>query len=244
MEKIITSNNSDALIFFKTTERVFIIFSKIKQGFDRKSKRVVALMLAASMLCGIAGCTKEPSDSPADISDASVELSNDNDEIGFDIDRVRKSIIIKGQTIEIPVKLGEIPEGWSYKLYDEKDVYLRENQFLATMYYNGNEMYIAALENYNKNKPEESIIYNLTIYESDCSIDGLMPQLSTKQDVIDKYGEPLSGVGNEHYYYYGIVNGENKTGGRLNDHSISVRFTEDNLIKSISITYADLSVNY
>ena len=244
MEKIITSNSSDALNFFKTTERVFIIFSKIKQGFDRKSKRVVALMLAASMLCGIAGCTKEPSDSPADISDASVELSNDNDEIGFDIDRVRKSIIIKGQTIEIPVKLGEIPEGWSYKLYDEKDVYLRENQFLATMYYNGNEMYIAALENYNKNKPEESIIYNLTIYESDCSIDGLMPQLSTKQDVIDKYGEPLSGVGNEHYYYYGIVNGENKTGGRLNDHSIGVRFTEDDLIKSISITYADLSVNY
>ena len=244
MEKIITSNNSDVLNFFKTTERVFIMFSKIKQGFDRKSKRVVALMLAASMLCGIAGCTKEPSDSPADISDASVELSNDNDEIGFDIDRVRKSIIIKGQTIEIPVKLGEIPEGWSYKLYDEKDVYLRENQFLATMYYNGNEMYIAALENYNKNKPEESIIYNLTIYESDCSIDGLMPQLSTKQDVIDKYGEPLSGVGNEHYYYYGIVNGENKTGGRLNDHSIGVRFTEDNLIKSISIAYADLSVNY
>ncbi len=223
---------------------VFIIFSKIKRGFDREGKRAVALMLAASMLCGIAGCTKEPSDSPADISDASIELSNDNDEIGFDIDRVRKNIIIKGQTIEIPVKLGEIPEGWSYKLYDEKDVYLRENQFLATMYYNGNEMYIAALENFFPDKPKESIIYNLTIYESDCSIDGLMPQLSTKQDVIDKYGEPLSGVGNEHYYYYGIVNGENKTGGRLNDHSIGVRFTEDNLIKSISITYADLSVNY
>lgn len=223
---------------------VFIIFSKIKRGFDREGKRAVALMLAASMLCGIAGCTKEPSDSPADISDASIELSNDNDEIGFDIDRVRKNIIIKGQTIEIPVKLGEIPEGWSYKLYDEKDVYLRDNQFLATMYYNGNEMYIAALENYNKNKPEESIIYNLTIYESDCSIDGLVPSETTKQEVVKRYGEPLSGVGNEHYYYYGIVNGENKTGGRLNDHSIGVRFTEDNLIKSISITYADLSVNY
>ena len=73
---------------------VFIIFSKIKRGFDREGKRAVALMLAASMLCGIAGCTKEPSDSPADISDASIELSNDNDEIGFDIDRVRKNIII------------------------------------------------------------------------------------------------------------------------------------------------------
>ena len=220
------------------------MFSKIKHGFDRKAKRLVALMLAASMLCGIAGCTKEPSESPADINDTSIELSNDNDEIGFDIDRVRKNIIIKGQTIEIPDKLGEIPEGWSYKLYDENDVYLRENQFLATMYYNGNEMYIAALENYNKNKPEESIIYNLTIYESDCSIDGLVPSETTKQEVVKRYGEPLSGVGNEHYYYYGIVNGENKTGGRLNDHSIGVRFTEDDLIKSISITYADLIVNY
>ena len=84
------------------------MFSKIKHGFDRKAKRLVALMLAASMLCGIAGCTKEPSESPEDINDTSIELSNDNDEIGFDIDRVRKSIIIKGQTIEIPVKLGEI----------------------------------------------------------------------------------------------------------------------------------------
>lgn len=246
MEKIITSNNSDALIFFKTTERVFIIFSKIKQGFDRKSKRVVALMLAASMLCGIAGCTKEPSDSPADISDASVELSNDNDEIGFDIDRVRKSIIIKGQTIEIPVKLGEIPEGWSYKLYDEKDVYLRDNQFLATMYYNGNEMYIAALENFFPDKPKESIIYNLTIETDDCSIDGLVPSETTKQEVVKRYGEPVSkAVYNGcDYYRYGIVNGENKAGGRLNDHSLGIRFDESDTITKISITYADLSVNY
>ena len=112
------------------------------------------------------------------------------------------------------------------------------------MFYNGEEMYIAALENYNKNKPKESIIYNLTIYESDCSIDGLIPQLSTKQDVIDKYGEPLSGVGNERYYYYGIVNGENKTGGRLNDHCIGVRFTENDIIKAISIAYANLDKQY
>ena len=38
--------------------------------------------------------------------------------------------------------------------------------------------------------------------------------------------------------------GKKTAGGRLNDHSIGVRFTEDDLIKSISITYADLSVNY
>lgn len=220
------------------------MFSKIKHGFDRKAKRLVALMLAASMLCGIAGCTKEPSESPANINDTSIELSNDNDEIGFDIDRVRKNIIIKGQTIEIPVKLGEIPEGWSYKLYDENDVYLRENQFLATMYYNGNEMYIAALENFFPDKPKESIIYNLTIETDDCSIDGLVPFKSTKQEVVKRYGEPVPTASDDEYYLYGIVNGENKVGGRINDHSLGIRFDESDIITEISITYADLSVNY
>ena len=209
------------------------MFSKIKHGFDRKAKRLVALMLAASMLCGIAGCTKEPSESPADINDTSIELSNDNDEIGFDIDRVRKSIIIKGQTIEIPVKLGEIPEGWSYKLYDEKDIYLRDN-----------EMYIAALENFFPDKPKESIIYNLTIETDDCSIDGLVPFKSTKQEVVKRYGEPVPTASDDEYYLYGIVNGENKVGGRINDHSLGIRFDESDIITEISITYADLSVNY
>ena len=201
-------------------------------------------MLAASMLCGMAGCSKEQAEYPAESNDTSVDLSNGNDEADFDIDRVRKSIIIKGQTIEIPVKLGEIPEGWSYKLYDEKEVYLRDNQFLATMYYNGNEMYIAALENFFPDKPKESIIYNLTIETDDCSIDGLVPFKSTKQEVVKRYGEPVPKVSDGDYYYYGIVNGESKVGGRLNDHSLGIRFDESDTITEISITYADLSVNY
>lgn len=220
------------------------MFSKIKHWFDGKAQRLVALMLAASLFCGIAGCSKEQAEYPAESNDTSVDLSNGNDETGFDIDRVRKSIIIKGQTIEIPMKLKDLPKGWTYKLYDEKDVFLKDDQFLATMFYNDEEMYVAALENYKKNKPKESIIYNLTIYSSDCSIDGLTPQLSTRQDLVDKYGQPLPDVSDNGYYYYGIVNGENKIGGRLNDHCIGVRFTEDALIKSISITYADLDKQY
>lgn len=221
-----------------------LMFNNINYRFSKKGESMVALLVVATMLCNFTGCSNGETLSPTDRNITSVGVSNSVNETGFDIDRVRKSIIIKGQTIEIPMKLNNLPNGWTYKLYDEKDVYLKDNQFLATMFHNGEEMYIAALENYNKSRPEESIIYNLTIYESDCSIDGLIPQLSMKQDVIDKYGEPLSGVGNEHYYYYGIVNGENKTGGRLNDHSIGVRFTEDDLIKSISITYADLDKQY
>lgn len=85
------------------------MFSKIKHGFDRKAKRLVALMLAASMLCGIAGCTKEPSESPADINDTSIELSNDNDEIGFDIDRVRKISLSRGKRLKFPLNSAKYP---------------------------------------------------------------------------------------------------------------------------------------
>lgn len=214
--------------------------SYVKRVRNHGSIKPVALLLAAVMLLGLAGCDK--SEDPGSVPESPAVVSDS--ETGFDIELVRKKIVIKGQTIEIPIKLKDLPNGWSYKLYDEKDVYLKDNQFLATMYYNDEEMYIAALENYNKNKPKESIIYNLTIYDSDCSIDGLTPQVSTQQDVVDKYGEPLPGVGNDGYYYYGIVNGQNHIAGRQNDHSIGVRFTEDNIIKEISITYADLTKEY
>lgn len=122
-------------------------------------------------------------------------------------------------------------------------MYLRDDQYLADMYYNGEKMYVAALEQYNKKKPKESIIYNLTVYDSDGSIGGLVPQVTTKQGVEDKYGTPTT-ISSYGTYYYGIVNGENKFAGRINDHSISVKFDDNDIIKSITITYADLSKQY
>ena len=219
------------------------MFINDKKRFGGKINRTVAFMLSATLLCGMSGCSQNE-EFVSDDKSSLTDISADKNETGFDIEKVRKNIVIKGQKIEIPMKLKDLPKGWSYKLYDENDVYLRENQFLATMFYNDEEMYIATLENYYESKPQESIIYNLTIYDSDCSIGGLTPQLSTKQDVVDRYGEPLADVSRDDYYSYGIVNGENKLGGRLNNHSLGVRFTEDDIIKSISITYADLDKQY
>lgn len=176
-------------------------------------------------------------------SDEPSSAVNSFSEDGFDIERIRQRIVIKGQTIEIPMKLKDLPKGWSYKLFDEKEVFLKDDQFLATMFYNNEEMYIASLENYNSKKVKESIIYNLTIENSDCSIDGFIPLESTKQELVEKYGEPVQTT-SYGSYYYGLVNGDNKLGGRINDHSICVKFTEDDIIETISITYADLTKQY
>lgn len=219
-----------------------IVFSKLKHRLDGSGKRAVAFTIAALLLCGIAGCTEEPSESLAESNGTLTDISNSDDKTGFDIDRVRKNIIIKGQTIEIPTKLKDLPKGWTYKLYDEKDVFLKDDQYLATMFYNDEEMYIAALENYKKNKPKESIIYNLTIYDNDCSIDGLTPSLSSKQEVERKYGQPveISAAGS---YIYGVVE-KSSMAGRLNEQSINIKFNDDDIITSISITYADLDKQY
>ena len=197
-------------------------------------KNIIALLFCTFIITTtFTACdNKEPSSSVNSFS-----------EDGFDIERVRQRIVIKGQTIEIPVKLKDIAKGWSYKLYDKEDVYLRDDLFMATMFYNGEKMYVATLEQYNEKKPKQSIIFNLTIYDSDCSIDGLVPQESTKQDVVNKYGEPVN-ISSYGTYKYGLINGENKVGGRINDHSISIKFDENDIIKSISITYADLTKQY
>ena len=100
-------------------------------------------------------------------------------------------------------------------------------------------MFVAGLENYYKKAESDGIVYNLTIETDDCSIDGLIPIKSTKQDIIYKYGDPIK-ISKYGSYYYGIVNNSDTLGGIIKDQSICVKINDDT-IESISITYADLT---
>lgn len=81
-------------------------------------------MLAGILLCVMTGGRNKQPQAPAESSNTSADLSGGNNESGFDIEHVRKDIVIKGQTIEIPVKLKDIPRGRinshsiSVKFYD------------------------------------------------------------------------------------------------------------------------------
>ena len=87
---------------------VFIIFSKIKRGFDREGKRAVALLATITLLCSFTGCSNGETPSPTDRNITSVGVSNSVNETGFDIDRVRKSIVIKGdKRLKFPLNLAK-----------------------------------------------------------------------------------------------------------------------------------------
>lgn len=157
----------------------------------------------------------------------------------FDIENVRKQISIKGQPFEIPMALRDLKDGWTWKEH-ENTKYCDDGHGLAYIYYNGEEMFVAGLENYFDGAKDNGIIYNLTIETNDCSIDGLLPIKSTKQDVVGKYGEPVK-INKYGSYYYGTVNDSDSIGGIINEQRICVEINDDDTIKSISITYADLT---
>lgn len=105
----------------------------------------------------------------------------------FDIEEVRKKIVIKGQPFEIPIALKDLPEGWTYK---EEKCLLGDGLGIVDMYYKGKEMIEVALENYSSDCKEESVIFNMTLETEDSSVDGLVPIKMSKTDVVDKFGKP------------------------------------------------------
>jgi hypothetical protein len=157
----------------------------------------------------------------------------------FNIEFVRKNIIVKGKSFEVPVSLKDLPEGWTWKEHEDSK-YNAEGSGLAYIYYNGDEMLIAGLENYFEGSENNGIIYNLTNKTNDRSIDGLTPFESTKNDVVEKYGE-LNEITQGGNYRYGTTNNNDKFGGRMNEQRLTVKFDDNDKIIMVSITYADLT---
>lgn len=218
------------------------MFSVIKHGFDMKGKRLVALMLAASLLCGIAGCTKEPSDSPADISDASVELSNDNDKIGFDIERIRKTVVVDGQAIEIPIKLKELPKDWTYETSANR--FAEDRCHVEVKDKNGDLLFSCGAENYKESKKGDSRIFDAPFENDKCSVDGITPFKTTREEIVERYGEATSikNFNSKKYegwqeYRYGSLEG--KTSNDWHGKCLIVTFNEKGIVDWVTIVYTD-----
>ena len=205
-------------------------------------KRKLALFLAGIVvLFGLSACSGAKDS--ADTSDAAAtqNVPQSSGAGSFDVEEVRKNIIIKGQPFEVPMALKDLPGGWTWKEH-ENSVICAKGTALAYLYYNGEEMFVGSLENYYDGAENEGIIYNLTIHkdEENCFIDGLSCQTSTKQDVLAKYGEPDL-IKDGKAYYYGIANDSKYINSRINDQGLCIVFLEDDSIRQISITYADLT---
>ena len=199
----------------------------------KMKKKMKLLLLLAMLAVGAAGCgNKEEKETP------SVQYENTEYDGLFDIEAARKDIWIEGQQLVLPVVLKDLPTGWTYEDYNAK--YLDPGHGIAVLYYKGQKMIEVGLENYGVNHFDESIAYNVTIKESNCNIENMVPGVTTKQEIDEKYGEPVK-VSEYGSYYYGIVNGYKTMGGRANNQCIIFKFNENDVVREISFTYADLT---
>ena len=212
--------------------------------------KLILCALCAAMVCLVfAGCKNENIEA-SDTGVTSSAAADDNAAQGeangtFDIETVRKNIVIKGQPFEIPMALKDLPEGWTYV---EIETMQLDGLGSANFYYNDEEMFHGALENFYKDNKKDGIIYNTTLKTDDCSIDGIIPLKTTMQEVIDKYGEPTN-INSEYddvdIYSYGILKQMTNMFGRFNDQALTISFDkETKIVSQISITYADFNKEY
>ena len=155
---------------------------------------------------------------------------------GFDMERISKSIIIKGQPFEVPVALCDLGEGWTW---EEEWTQSDGGGALVYIYYEGEQWFGGTVENYYAGAEDQGSFYNLTIETDDCSIDGFVPYITTKQEVMEKYGEPLEiweRTGEYFYGFYGISHdGYYRTS---NEQGLAIKFNDDDTVKWISIVYS------
>lgn len=205
-----------------------------------KNKFLVATLCLSFLSVPLCGCG-QTSDTE---SEQGIVSSAVREEETFDIEVVRTNIVIGGQHFEVPIKLSELGKNWSYECYDAEKYYLNPGAGLAQLFYDGEKIIDVGLENYYSDKEEEAIVYNLSVDSFKDSIDDLFLGKTTKQNVLEKYGQPNGTLkrsdNSGEVYYYGTPYNDNKAGSVLKNRCLTVSFNEEDIIKSISITYADI----
>lgn len=224
------------------------MFSKIKHGFDGKGKRLVALILAASMLCGITGCSKNETSvltsSAQNVSQSTSQSGMDSisEQTSFDIEVVRKSLIVKDVPFELPKRIGDLDDAWTFK---RRETHYVDNTGLADFYYNGKEMFVAGIGDFKEGKEDDGYIYDIALESDDCSIGGITPNVSTKDDVVKKYGNPAKINTYEKRGLYRYIYGTQDSNQELFKIEHSQMFTvvfyaENDVVQGVRVVYNTL----
>lgn len=191
------------------TERLCIMFSKLKHRFDGKSKMVVSLLATAALLCGFTGCNKNETDNSVPLSSLSIpqSVSTDKSEVSqsseFNSDvsseentsLIKPEIVMDGNLITLPCKVEEIDGITIDREYSFAVVSATENvdeYSTAYFYYNGKRAGLIRLDGDCSEKADlgKETVVGIDFYDNiPVSCFGLTFQ-SKREDIIDKLGNP------------------------------------------------------
>lgn len=177
--------------------------------------------------CGQTGSTE---------SEQSIFSSEIKEEGTFDIETVRKDININGHHFEVPMKLSELEDGLTYEFIDEK---IEDNLYQVEIR-DENGVFLSTIADNANKKNGNAFLYNITVKDSNSHISSLVPTVTTKEEVINKYGEPdyKESYLSKEYYTYGYKEpNKNDFDYREKKQSIVVTIDENEIVEKVSITY-------
>lgn len=196
-------------------------------------KKIMLMLVSLMLLFSVTACNKRVDSSTVNELIMEPDISQSEEAEGFDMERIRKSIVLKGVPFEMPMAFSDLGKDWTWEHYD----YLCDDgNGLVDVYYKGELCFYGTVENYFKGSEDGGIIYKLSIETSDCSIDGFIPGISTKQEVMERYGEPIVIREPTKEYIYG-ESFEDYFPKLTKTQRISITFNEDDTIKTYYVTY-------
>lgn len=197
-------------------------------------KKILTLLLCSALsVCAFSGCGDakvEPEESS--ISTVALEAGR------FDIDAVRTNVSINGYKFIVPQKLSQLDSGLKYKfvgdefddgLY-EAEIFDKEGLVLRTIVRNAHD------------KDKNAELYNISVGNSDSDIAGIIPLVSTEEDVLKQFGKPdysgeIETDTETKLYRYGEFTDKNSYSHTGN--LMTVSFNNSGIVQTIVISYTE-----
>ena len=119
-------------------------------------------------------------------SEQSIVSSAVMEEGTFDIEAIRTNINIKGQEFTVPQKLSELEEGLKYEFVDEE---FDDGLYMVEIF-DENGLILKSIATNAHKKSKKAFLYNVSVEDSDSDVAGIVPLVSTKEDVLKQFGVP------------------------------------------------------
>lgn len=199
-------------------------------------KKIFALLLCTLIsVCAFAGC-EQGGNTESKKSDSSSVVMVDGT---FDIEAVRNSINIKGHKFTVPQKLSELEDGLKYEFVDEE---FGDGLYMVEIS-DENGLILKSIARNAHKKSKKAFFCNIGIEDSDSDVAGIVPFVSTKEDVLKKFGEPddkqtFSTISEEkEVYKYGFKESDN--GYTYEGKFMTIKFSSSDIVEGVVINYTE-----
>ena len=180
------------------------------------------------------GCGQDPAPANEDTPTASLTMVEGT----FNIEAVRNSLIIKGYRFSVPQKITDLDEGLTCKFIDEEF----DNALYQVEIYDQNGLVMRTLARNAHNKSKKAELYNIAVEGSDSSVAGIVPTVTTAEEVLKQFGEPATIIdnrseGRDLIYKYGQHNVQ--PGYQTPGKFMNVIFDQSGVVKTIIVQYLE-----